>query len=45
VREEGEKRTGCLVWKPEGLGRSRHAWEDNVKNDFGWEVGDWINLS
>ena len=48
MREEGEEHTGRLVWKPEGkrpLGRSSHAWEDNVKNDFGWEFGEWINLS
>jgi hypothetical protein len=40
-----------LVEKPERkrpLGRSRHRWEDNIKNDFrkiGLEGVDWIFLA
>jgi hypothetical protein len=46
----GEVRGACniLVGKPEGLGRPRHRWEDNIKMDLREIVfGDvnWIDLA
>jgi hypothetical protein len=48
---EGRGVYRVLVGKPEGkrpLGRPRHRWEDNIKNDLqevGGGCGDWMELA
>jgi hypothetical protein len=44
----GEKRNAyrILVGNPEGMGRPRRRWVDNIKMDLreiGWDGGDWID--
>jgi hypothetical protein len=37
-----------LVGKPEGkkpLGRCRYRWEDNTRNEIGWEGVDWMHVA
>jgi hypothetical protein len=37
-----------LVKKPEGIGRHRHRWQDNIKMDVKeivYEGVDWINVA
>jgi hypothetical protein len=46
----GEKRNAyrILVGNPEGLGRPRRRWVDNIKMDLreiGWYGMDWIDLA
>jgi hypothetical protein len=45
----GEKRRVCriLVGKPEGMGRPRRRWVDNIKMDLreiGWDGVHWIDM-
>jgi hypothetical protein len=50
VARMGEKRNEyrLLVGKPEGIGRPRHRWVDNIRMDLvevGWGDVDWIDLA
>jgi hypothetical protein len=46
--EEKRNAYRILVGKPEGLGRPRYRWADNIKMDLreiGWDGVDWIDMA